>query len=435
MKHLWKLTALSLALLLCLSACGKSASTEQAPSADTEGPGAEAVQEPTEAAVAAAAIDPNAIEAIYLGVLNYGGEGVDKEHRDTFLYRFLIDGEERALSVDNGQGTYPVQNQLKEDHRFALTMEGDTVTAVQELDSAVSTYLPPVSGVPGTRTVANFLKTALEPVGTTLYIYGGGWDWQDEGSSVQATTLGVSPDWVQFFDRHDESYTFKEVNGDTDKADPANSYFPYGGYNEYYYAGLDCSGYLGWTVYNTAETQSGKSGYVRASTGFARSLSELGWGTWTQDVDQKALRPGDVMSINGHVWISLGSCPDGSTVILHCTPSRSRAGQPGGGVQISAIGPDESCQAYALAEQYISKYFPAWYQRYPVYLCSPESYFAFEGEQAGLFTWNTDSESSAFTDPEGIQSMDAAQVLETLFAGAAVPTAQESAEGTDTAAP
>ena len=44
--------------------------------------------------------------------------------------------------------------------------------------------------------------------------------------------------------------------------------------------------------------------------------------------------PGDIMSMNNHVWISLGTCDDGSIVIAHSTRSDSYAGYPGGGVQM-----------------------------------------------------------------------------------------------------
>src|SRR5699024_495724 len=47
-------------------------------------------------------------------------------------------------------------------------------------------YEAPVSGMPGQRTLKNFLATSMEPVGTSLYIYGGAWDWQDVASSNQA---------------------------------------------------------------------------------------------------------------------------------------------------------------------------------------------------------------------------------------------------------
>ena len=114
------------------------------------------------------------------------------------------------------------------------------------------------------------------------------------------------------------------------------------------------------------------------------------------------------------VWISLGTCDDGSVVILHSTPSYSRTGQPGGGVQISAIGQDESCEAYTLADRYMAEYFPKWYGRYPAALKKPENYFHFEGEKAGLFRWNT-GEGGKLSDPAGVQKMQPEEVLELLF--------------------
>jgi len=150
-------------------------------------------------------------------------------------------------------------------------------------------------------------------------------------------------------------------------------------------------------------------------------MADKGWGTWTQDVaapdgsNGYEMKPGDVMSINGHVWISLGTCEDGSVVIMHSTPSTSRAGQPGGGVQISAIGASEDCEAYQLADQYMSEYYPTWYERYPIYLCDPAKYFVFEGEDAGRFTWDTESGEAVLSDPEGFADMRPAEVLAELF--------------------
>ena len=96
--------------------------------------------------------------------------------------------------------------------------------------------------------------------------------------------------------------------------------------------------------------------------------------------------PGDVFSMNGHVWICLGVCEDGSLVILHSTPSDSRTGQPGGGVQISGVGESEDCQAVALAQKYMSEYFPAWSQRYDAAFKSYSSYTSFTGTSAGKFS-------------------------------------------------
>ena len=378
---------------------------------------------PEEKAEAAA---PETKKMIYLGVENYGAEETNKDNKEHFRYRFSDDGKEVVFSIDNGKKDaggaydYPVQNVLKEGYEYNITFQGETVTAAEETEDGKqvsSPYTPAVSGTPGQMTLENFLRTAMMPVGTTLYIYGGGWNWQDDGSAVQTRTIGVSPDWIRFFEEQDENFTYKGKDGDEKNVDASASYYPFGGYNEYYYAGLDCSGYVGWTIYNTFETENGKDGYVGGSTGFAKRLADQGLGTWTQNVtgtDVSVILPGDIMSLNGHVWMSLGTCDDGSVVILHSTPSYSRTGQPGGGVQISAVGQDESCEAYLLADHYMSEYFPKWYARYPVALKKPEDYFHFEGEKAGLFRWDT-GESGKLSDPAGMQKMQPKEVLSLLF--------------------
>lgn len=359
-------------------------------------------------------------EAVYLGVNHYGAEEVNKDNKDNFRYRFEIDGKEEILAIDNGtkdeEGNYdyPIQNVLKEGYSFGIKVENDIVTeAVELLKGENNAYEPPVTGTPGEHTLKNFLATALEPVGTTLYIYGGGWNWQDNGSSIQATTIGISPDWVRFFIEQDEDFTYRAKDG---------GFYPYGGFNEYYYAGLDCSGYLGWVVYNTLNDKSGGEGYVGSSTGFAKRLADMGFGDWTQKVavpdgsSEIAVKPGDIVSIKGHVWISLGTCADGSVVIVHSTPSDSRTGQPGGGVQIGAIGDTEECEAFRLVDFYMSKYYPEWYRRYAVSLKKPGTYFEIKGDTAGRFTWDVMGEESVLTDPEGFQKLSPEEVLSELFA-------------------
>ena len=58
---------------------------------------------------------------------------------------------------------------------------------------------PPVRYIPGHRTLRNFLAAALAPVGTTLYVYGGGWTRQDTGASAQAVTKGQPAPGRAFF--------------------------------------------------------------------------------------------------------------------------------------------------------------------------------------------------------------------------------------------
>ena len=351
-------------------------------------------------------------KAVYLGVMDWGGPETKKQNAADFRYRFLINGLEECFRVSDGND-YALQNALKVGYSYWITVQDGMVTAVQELAEDVEeVYQPPVCGLRGVRTVKNFLQTALEPVGTTLYVFGGGWNWQDNGTAPQARTLGVSPDWVRFFRNQDANYTYKDRNGQEENRDPKTSYYPFGDFNQYYYAGLDCSGYVGWAVYNALENESGRPGYVGGANGMAKRFAEMGLGTCTKDEPlEKALRPGDIVSMDGHVWISLGVCGDGSGVILHSTPSMSRLGQPGGGVQIGAVGESEQCEAYRLADRYMAKYFPAWHERYPAALKSPALYFALKLEESGRFSWHEE----ILADPDGIREMRPEEALKALF--------------------
>ncbi|MBQ8928102.1 MAG: hypothetical protein IJ055_07505, partial [Oscillospiraceae bacterium] len=381
-----------------------------------EAPAPETVPPETAAPEPVAVSEPYTAQAIFLGVSDWGR--IHKSGADAFTYRFDVNGQEQTFRLSTGEAQgFALQNRLKETYHFDVTVDGGTVTDVQETETDLPSYTPPVSGTPGERTLRNFLKLSMEPVGTTLYIYGGGWDWQDTGSAIHARSIGVSPDWVRFFREHDANFTYRDQYGNTMNPDPPNSYYPYGEFNEYYYAGLDCSGYVGWAAYNVLNTADGGEGYVGKATGMAKRFADYGWGDWTHSVPlpdgtpETAMCPGDIMSMSGHVWISLGTCADGSVVIAHSTPSDSFAGQPGGGVQISAIGYSESCEAYSLASYYMNTYFPDWCARYPVSLKSPGSYLSAYGDTAGRFRWND----ATLSDPDGIRSMSAADAMALIF--------------------
>ncbi len=285
-------------------------------------------------------------------------------------------------------------------------------------------YTPPVDGTAGTKTLKNFLATALEPVGTGLYIYGGTWDWQDVGSSNQAATIGIPQSWIDFFQSQDASFTYRDKDGKDANKDAAHSYYPYGEWNQYYYAGVDCSGYVAWVLYNTMNTVSGGAGYVEGAKKMAQSCTTRGWGTLTTSFGTPTnhadsdFHPGDIFSMNGHVWICLGTCDDGSIVFMHSTPSDSKAGQPGGGVQISALNPKntgKNCEAYRLASYYMAKFFPAWSARYDAVLKGYEDYTSFSKPECGKFSWSLDGANGSLTDPEGYTSKTPAQILSELF--------------------
>lgn len=275
--------------------------------------------------------------SIYLGVQGYGC--IRAEDKDRFAHRFRQDDSVCCYAVCN-KGRYAIQNRLQEGQAYHLTIRQGTVTQAiltrpdaQGVINAVSgnsitldgmhlpcravfeirtraggavvlpyfltgrivgsyaqvfgrvayirpapqMYHPPVHGVPGQRTLQNLLRTALMPVGIALYVYGGGWNRQDTGSGNTAMHIGLPQSWIDFFDRQNTCYAYRN------DSNPAHSYYPTGGWNQYGYAGLDCSGYLGWTLYNTLHTESASvsdcDGYVAPAAEFAHTLVQRAWGT------------------------------------------------------------------------------------------------------------------------------------------------------------
>ncbi len=346
-------------------------------------------------------VDGAALErGVYLGVENYGAPETVKENIPNFRYVFEVAGEEVSYPVAE-DGEYTVQNVLKRGSTYELTLTDGVLTAVRDVTEDPYVFTPKIAGEPGVRTVGNLIKTALSPVGNTLYVYGGGWNWQDDGSSLAATSVGFFPDWARQFEISDADYEY-------DAADPTSSYFPNGGFNEFWYAGLDCSGYIGWCVYNVMNAEGGGEGFVTASTGFASSLAERGLGTVSDgapDPSSGNYKPGDIVSIKGHVFMIIGVCSDGSAVIAHSTVTKSRTGHEGGGVQISAVGWSKDCEAYGIADGFMTENCPEWNARYETDLKDPSLYFP--GEGGSVFTWSE----SVLSDPDGIRSMSPDLVL------------------------
>ena len=377
--------------------------------------------------------------AVYLGVERYGAV----ENKDAFRYRFFFEGQTVTCAIAPDGGDYAFQNRLMEGEAFRVQIENGVLTrlldaltvTLQPADAegrtlwrvtyapggakvekgafvpgsravlgetcacllpSGETTAPPVAGEAGERTLRNFLSNALMPVGRTLYVYGGGWNWQDTGASEFCRSASLPDVWQRFFQSQTGRYNYKNPS-------PSESYYPFGGWNEYYYAGLDCSGYVGWAVYRTLNAADGGEGYVCSASRQAAELAARGLGSVRQSTAD--LCPGDIVSISGHVWICLGRCSDGSVVILHSTPSPSRTGEKGGGVQLGAIGGSTACEAYRLADRYLSRYYPAWYERYAPSLKTPGSYLSANG----VFSWN------ALSDPDGVKNMQAPEVLRLLF--------------------
>jgi len=209
-------------------------------------------------------------------------------------------------------------------------------------------------------TAQRMFEAILLPMGNTMYVWGGGWDASDDKAGATATQLGVSEKWEAFAKKQDETYDFEEHLTKQDM-------------------GLDCSGYVGWVMYNTFSTADGQEGYVSQSTGMAQKLAERGWGCLIKN--PRDFLPGDIVSMQGHVWICLGTCEDGSVLLVHSSPPGvSVCGTPA--PQAMNAEKTESV-AVRLARQFMTEHYAAWQEKYPKRMV-PITYV----EEVTLMRWN-----------------------------------------------
>lgn len=248
--------------------------------------------------------------------------------------------------------------------------------------------------VPGKRTVLNLLRTAMQPMGTTLYVYGGGWNEQDTGAGREALSPVPSPAWQTFFLSQPSYYDYRRFLAP-----------------QWRHAGLDCSGYLGWAICAALYRRSPENGCVFPSTEMAGRLAARGLGTLIRSPTH--FLPGDLFSMDGHVWLCVGACPDGSLVIAHSSPTPDRRGKgAGGGVQLTALPPENgptACDALDLADRYMRR-FPLWCSRYNA-ITKPRSLYTHLSinPNAGLLRFQT------LPDPENIRKKDAQSILKALL--------------------
>ena len=253
-----------------------------------------------------------------------------------------------------------------------------TTEPVQDTTAPPETTLPPTE--PDTVSVLDFLRIAVGPVGSTMYIWGGGWNEDDTGAGVEAVTLGVSDQWSKFAEKQSASYNYKN-------------------HKYQIHDGLDCSGYVGWAVYNALETENGKAGYVCSSTKMAKDFADQGLGAYIPAAEMKQWLAGDIMSMKGHVWIVVGMCDDGSVLLLHASP-------PGVIFSGTKLPDGGTSDAVVLAETIMRRRYPDWFSRYPD-CARPHSYLT----NSSAMRWSSD----VLSDEEGLRQMSAEEVVALLF--------------------
>lgn len=270
---------------------------------------------------------------------------------------------------------------------YYMNASGQMLTGVHDINGR--RYYFNQGGAMSEVELSNLLENALQPAGTTLYVWGGGWNVPDNGAGETAVNVGLWPEWRTYFLNNKKNYSYRAGRTAWEN-----------GKRESRFWGLDCSGYLGWLVYNSVQHGKDSRGYVTDAAQLARSLAGYGFGTATACTPRSTYYPGDIVSISGHCFLSLGQCKDGSVLLLHSTPN--------GGVQMSGtVNGSGSSQASRLAQTFMKEHYPEWWD------C-----FGKEGRQAvsasvylngTKLTWKN---AGAVYDPEGVQRMSADQVVD-----------------------
>ena len=234
---------------------------------------------------------------------------------------------------------------------------------------------------PAVGTIKGLLQNAMVPVGSTMYVYGGGWD-------KDATRKGPSPQWKKFYEKQNSSYDYNTTRYQSEN-------------------GLDCSGFVGWSVYNALNKVSGKSSCTVTSTAMVSNYASRGWGSKIERSKVKDYRAGDVMGstcgCHNHVYLVIGQCADGSVVFVHSSPK---------GVQINGTTTPSgsySSKAISLANSYMKKYFPEWNKKFGN-SSGPQYYLSHFSQMR----WDI-SGNKVMRDPEGYTKKSAEQVLKDLF--------------------
>lgn len=291
---------------------------------------------------------------------------------------------------------YQIKDNTKEDTVKEENNENDNSKAdskscnsIDKVYSKSSKKVSTTIALTGKSTIKNFLQTAISPIGSTMYVWGGGWNKEDTAAGPGAARIGLSAAWRKFAGKQKASYNYKNYRYQINN-------------------GLDCSGFVGWSVYNVLNTKKNQKGYVYSSKKQAKKFSDFGFGSYRTAKKVSDYKAGDIMSSTcgdcGHVWIVLGQCKDGSVVLVHASPS---------GVQISGTVSKkgkQNSQAYKLAKKYMKKYYPAWTKKYPV-LCKNNSYLTHYSQMR----WKTEGEDVVLSDPDEYQNMSAKEVLKDLF--------------------
>ncbi|MBO5510013.1 MAG: hypothetical protein J5962_06100 [Lachnospiraceae bacterium] len=300
--------------------------------------------------------------------------------RKVVFISFLLSAGTLYGCSDSSADTYEEEpTAIISEDTYNMASESDSTDTTSESDPTYTVSGPDLSDASPGPDLSNLIDTALEPLGSTMYVWGGGWNEEDTGAGIEAITMGLSPRWAQFTALQDSTYDFTKTKYQI-------------------HDGLDCSGYIGWMLYNIFPN--GDTGYVMKSGDMAITLSSYGWGSYTPVQYVTDWKTGDIMSMQGHVWMVLTECDDGSVLLIHSSPPGVRiCGTAPPGISTEClVDPNRPLSsAEQLATQIMSENYPDWYRRYPD--CSVSCDYLTSASQ---FRWGSDT----LTDTLGIRDMD-----------------------------
>ncbi len=230
-------------------------------------------------------------------------------------------------------------------------------------------------------TVKDLLAEGMKPIGKCLYVYGGGWNEADNGAGLETMRYGLGAIWEMFYQKNTSDYDYKKTK--------------YQIHN-----GLDCTGFVGWTMYQLFGSTYSDKGYVFSSGTMVKTYAKLFGGTVVSKNQLTRHQCGDVMGSKGHVYLVLGECKDGSIVMLNMSPpALSICGTAAKNGTINS-------EAVALAKRYMEKYFAGCVKKYPNYRRGTDYLTDYDAMR-----WNE----NVLPDPDGYRNKTADEILSDFF--------------------
>lgn len=154
------------------------------------------------------------LTAVYRGLNGYGTITKEQVQNPAFQgFLFENDGEVKSYTILSENGHFELQNRLMEGETYRIVVKMGQIVDLALVGTMKSEFSPVVEATPGERTLKNFIATAMSGLGTALYVFGGNWNFLDDGASPHARTIGIPRKWLEFFASKDVNYNYRFVPG------------------------------------------------------------------------------------------------------------------------------------------------------------------------------------------------------------------------------